>query len=203
MNRRSFIDLTALLDVMLILFFAAIINMASSADVANVNSNEMKVLYESEQEKVESIENQVKILDQSLSEALKELEITENELASLYGSEVENLDDHREMLSKISKLDIVLVGHLNELWINGQETDIHIIRDRLDTPSRLIILAKDIKDALKLAIERRENSDILFIKITVQDREVYKYAYDYLVDIIEEVILDYGKDKVMISKEYD
>lgn len=203
MSRKSFIDLTALLDVMLLLFFAAIINMANSANVAQDNSYEMKLLYETEQEKVESIENQLEISHEELAEALDKLETTEKELASLYGSKVENIDDYKEMLSKISKVDIMLVGNLNELWINGQETDIHIIRERLETSPRQLILEKDIKDAVKLAIEHRENSDILFLNITIQDREVYKYAYDYLVDVLEEVILEYGKDKVMLSKEFD
>lgn len=203
MSRKSFIDLTALLDVMLLLFFAAIINMANSANVAQDNSYEMKLLYETEQEKVESIENQLEISHDELAEALDKLETTEKELASLYGSKVENIDDYKEMLSKISKVDIMLVGNLNELWINGQETDIHIIRERLETSPRQLILEKDIKDAVKLAIEHRENSDILFLNITIQDREVYKYAYDYLVDVLEDVILEYGKEKVMLSKEFD
>jgi biopolymer transport protein ExbD len=203
MYKRSFIDLTALLDVMLILFFAAIINMAGSADVAIDTSNEMSELYENEKEKVENIENQIEESEASLTKALNQLELTEQELATLYGSKVEDLDDYREMLSKISKIEIMLVGNLNELWINGQETNIYIIRERLDTPSRLLILEKDIKNALNLAIEHRENSDILFLKIGVQDREVYKYAYDYLLDVLDEVVLEYGKDKVMLSKEFD
>lgn len=203
MNKRTFIDLTALLDVMLILFFAAIINMAGSADVAIDTSNEITELYEIEKEKVENIENKIEETEASLREALDQLEMTEQELATLYGSKVEDLDDYREMLSKISKIEIMLVGNLNELWINDQETNIYIIRERLDTPSRLLILEKDIKNALKLAIEHRENSDILFLKISVQDREVYKYAYDYLLDVLDEVVLEYGKDKVMLSKEFD
>lgn len=203
MNRKSFVDLTALLDVMLILFFAAIINMASSSEVLIEENRDMLEQVEEEKEKIEIIENELELVNKSLEEVLYELEVTDKELASLYGSEVEDLDNYREILSRISKIEIMLVGNFNELWINDEEKDINIIRERLETFEREAILRREIEDAINLAIEHREKSDIIFLKVSVNDREVYKYAYNYLIEIIDEVILEYGKDKVMISRPFN
>lgn len=202
MTRQSFVDLTSLLDVVLILFFAALINMSNSADMIKAEYIEVLDQIEEEKEKTVEVEKQLDLAEKSLEEALEDLEISESELASLYGDEVEDLDDYREILSKISKIEVMLTSDLNELWINDEEQNIHIIRERLESPSRKKLLEKEITAALNLAIEHRDKSDIIFLRITVKDTEVYKYAYDYLIEIVDDIILDYGKDKVIISREY-
>ena len=202
MTRKSFVDLTSLLDVMLILFFAALINMSNSAEI--IKTENIEVLDQIEQEKVktEQVEKELDLMKISLEETLKDLELSETELASLYGDEVDELDDHKEILSKISKIEVMLVSDLNELWINDEEQNINIVRERLELPSRKELLEKEITSALNLAIEHRDKSDIIFLRITVNDTDVYKYAYDYLVEIIDDIILEYGKDKVIISREF-
>lgn len=202
MNRKSFVDLTALLDVMLILFFAALINMASSADVLMEENIEVLDQFTEEKEKTEKIGKELDYVKKSLEEALKDLELSETELSSLYGGKSENLDDYREILSRISKIDIMLAGQSNELWINDEEKNINIVRERLETSAREVILRKEITSALNFAIDHRDKSDIIFLKVSVKDIDVYKYAYDYLIEIIDDIILEYGKDKVMISREF-
>lgn len=196
MNRKSFVDLTALLDVVLILFFAVLINMANSVDVIAEENSEMSDQIIEVEEKHKKIENELEM-------ALKNLEIKESELASLLGVEAEELEDYQEIISRISKIDIMLVGENNELFINDQETNINIVREKLETPARRDILEREIKSALNLAIERRDKSSFIFMRISVNDREVYKYAYDYLTEIVNAVVLDYGKDKVMMSREFE
>lgn len=193
MNRKSFVDLTALLDVMLILFFAALINMASSADVLMEEKQNASKQLEAEKIKVEQSKEALDVVS-------KELEESKKELVTLYGTEI---DDYKEILNKISKIDVMLVGESNEVWINNKTTDINIVREKIDNGNREEILEKDLKKKLNLAVDHREKSDIIFIKITVNDREVYKYAYDYLVTIVDEIVLEYGKDKVMMSREFD
>jgi predicted nuclease with TOPRIM domain len=203
MNRKSFIDLTSLLDVMLILFFAALINMASSSEMIKEENQEVLNQFEEEKEMTSDLQEQLKNVTQSLNKVQDDLTLRESELASLYGQEVDDLDDYKEILSKISKLDVMLVGNNNELWINGQEKDINIIRERLVSESRKDILREDIRTALNLAIEQRDKSDIIFLRVTVKDKDVYKYAYDYLVDVLEDVIKEYGEDKVIVSRQFD
>jgi len=196
MNRKSFVDLTALLDVVLILFFAVLINMANSVEVISEENNEMI-------DQVEEVQAKNKDMKDELAKALKDLELKESELASLYGSEADVLEDYREIIDRISKIDIMLVGENNELYINEEETDINIVRERLETPSRRDILEEEIKSAINLAIETRDKSSFIFIRISVNDRDVYKYAYDYLTEIVNTVVSDYGRDKVMMSREFE
>lgn len=196
MNRKSFVDLTALLDVVLILFFAVLINMANSADVIAEENNEMS-------DQIIEIEEKNKKIENELEKALKDLEIKESEVATLLGVEVEELEDYQEIISRISKIDIMLVGENNELFINDQETNISIVREKLETPARRDILEKELKSAINLAIERRDKSDFIFIRISVNDTDVYKYAYDYLTEILNEVVLEYGKEKIMMSREFE
>ncbi|HKL41416.1 MAG TPA: hypothetical protein VJ962_02360 [Clostridia bacterium] len=196
MNRKSFVDLTALLDVVLILFFAVLINMANSVEVISEENNEMI-------DQVEEVQAKNKDMKDELEKALKDLELKESELASLYGSEADVLEDYREIIDRISKIDIMLVGENNELYINEEETDINIVRERLETPSRRDILEEEIKSAINLAIETRDKSSFIFIRISVNDRDVYKYAYDYLTEIVNTVVSDYGRDKVMMSREFE
>lgn len=196
MNRKSFVDLTALLDVVLILFFAVLINMANSVDVIAEENNEMS-------DQITEIEEKHKKIENELEEALKDLEIKEFELASLMGVEAEELEDYQEIINRISKVDIMLVGENNELFINDQETNISIVREKLETPARREILEKEIKSAINLAIERRDKGNFIFIRISVNDTDVYKYAYDYLTEIVDAVVLEYGKDKVMMSREFE
>jgi len=203
MNRKSFVDLTALLDVVLILFFAVLINMASSADVIREENTEALDQFTEEKEKTEQIKKELSVAKQSLKEALEDLEISERELASLYGDEAEELDNYREIISRISKIDIMLVGESNELWINDEDKNINIVREKLETSERREILKKEITSAINLAIDGRDKSDFIFLRVSVKDIDVYKYAYDYLIEIIDDVILDYGKDKVMMSREFE
>jgi len=203
MNRKSFVDLTALLDVMLILFFALLINMASSADVIMEEKLEMLDQFNEEKEKTEKIEKELDDVKKSLDDALEDLELSETELASLYGDKAEDLDVYREILSRISKINIMLVGQSNELWINDEEKNINIVRERLETSARKMILRKEIMSAINLAIDNRDKSDIIFLRVSVKDIDVYKYGYDYLIEVIDDIILEYGKDKVMISREFE
>lgn len=173
--------MTALLDVVLILFFAAIINISSQVDVM-------------QDQKTEAL--------RGLEDAQIQATQLSEELAEAYGVNVDELSDYKEVYDRISKIAIQLVGNTNEVWINGQSTQINIIRERLEPLERERLLKKELETALKLAIEKREKSDILFIRISVNDRDVYKYAYDYLLDLLDEVIVQYGKDKVMLSREF-
>jgi len=196
MNRKSFVDLTALLDVVLILFFAVLINMANSADVIAEENNEIL-------DQMAEVEEKTKKMENELEDALKDLELKESELASLYGDEAEELEDYREIISRISKIEIMLVGETNELWINDQNTNINIVREKLETSERRNILKREITTAINLAIERRDKSNFIFLRVSVKDIDVYKYAYDYLIDVIDAVVLEYGKDKVMMSREFE
>jgi uncharacterized protein YlxW (UPF0749 family) len=203
MSKKSFIDLTALLDVVLILFFAALINMANSAELDKETKNAAEAQLQEQVQENQRLQETVDVLEAKVSSLDEDLHAHKAELVDLYGSEIEDLKDHQEILSKISIIEIVLTGENNELIINDGETNIHILKERLLTEERTSILEEDLITALNDAIDSRDKSDIIFMKVSVADREVYKYAYDYLLDVVNKVINDYGKDKVMLSKEFD
>ncbi len=202
MNKRSFIDLTALLDVVLILLFAALLNMAGKTELANQRFDAASDELKDARKLIDKVESDNEDLKEELENLNNELGEKELELASLYGSDVKDVDHYKDILSRISVITVTLKGEDNELFVQGNSTGINILKESLATSSREESLEKSLKTAIEDAIRNRSKSDILFIRLELADDDVYKYAYDYLVGIIYEIIDDYGEDKVMLSREY-
>jgi len=56
---------------------------------------------------------------------------------------------------------------------------------------------EEIKNVIEEAIKKRRNGDILMISLSILDENVYKYAYDLIKETIDEVVEDYGEEKVL------
>ncbi len=193
MNRQSFIDLTALLDVVLILFFAALINLAARADV-----NQQLALQMGQQ--VDDLTIQNGQLASEIADIAAENSAIKRQLAVLYGTEMDNVADYRAILSRISVIKVELRGDDNQLVINDQASAVKIVRESFLNDERKEQLDQKVLRLLNSAIDNRQKSDIIYLKIVVSDRDVYKYAVDYLLTKIDDVVARYGRDKVMLSK---
>lgn len=191
-TNKSIIDLTALLDVILILFFAALLNIALKAETIDdkrLDLEEKNVAYSKEIIKLKRENNR---LQKSLLQA-------NTHLAQLYNNQSKSIEDYREIVNRISIIKIGLKGEDNQLYINDEVTGIYIVKESLATPERKLELVNTLKNALESAIYKRQKSDILFIQLVLLDDDVYKYAYDLTFETAKEVIATYGKDKVIFA----
>ncbi len=195
MNRQSFIDLTALLDVVLILFFAALINLAGKADVNQQLAHDMQLKAAS-----------LSATNQQLAAQNADLRagnlLMRQQLADLYGAERDRVEDYQTILNRISIVEVALRGDDNQLVINEQASSIYIVRDSFLSQTRRQQLDQKVRNALNGAIDKRQKGDIIYLKVTVSDREVYKYAVDYLMNQVNAVVEQYGRDKVILSTWY-
>lgn len=202
MNKRSFVDLTALLDVVLILLFAALLNMATRTEATQEQLEESNASLGKLNEKVGDLLKKEKSLSADLELVKNELEEKKRELASLYGARVDEVDEYKDILSRISVIRIEIKGEENSVLVQGKASGISLVKEAMLTEERQVKLRKSLTDEIETAIRLRERSDILFIRLSVIGDEVYKYAYDYMVSVLEDVIAKYGADKVMFSKVY-
>ncbi len=193
MNRQSFIDLTALLDVVLILFFAALINLAARADVHQQLALQLE-------QQVDDMTLQNEQLTLVNAELLAENAAARQELSELYGREMASVVDYRAIISRISLITVELRGDDNQLLVNNEVSSVNIVRENLSTEERKNQLDQKVTRLLDMAIDNRQKSDIIYLKVIVSDREVYKYAVDYLLAQINAAIERYGREKVILSK---
>ncbi len=193
MNRHSFIDLTALLDVVLILFFAALINLAGRAEA----SQQMALRLEQSMTDLTEANSQLTAKNADL---LADNSAIKQQLSDLYGKELEDVADYRAILNRISVLEIALRGDDNQIIINDDASTIHIVRENFLTDVRKEQLDQKVLRLLNDAIDKRTKGDIIFLKVVVSDREVYKYAVDYLMAKIDVAVDRYGRDKVILAK---
>ncbi len=193
MNRQSFIDLTALLDVVLILFFAALINLAGRAEA----SQQMALRLEQNMADLSAANQQ---LTSQNAELLADNSAIKQQLSDLYGTEMDDIDDYRAILNRVSVLEIALRGDDNQIIINDKASTVNIVRENFLTDERQKQLDKKVMRLLNDAVDNRSKSDIIYLKVVVSDRDVYKFAVDYLMAKIDIAIERYGRDKVILSK---
>ncbi len=193
MNRQSFIDLTALLDVVLILFFAALINLAGRAEA----SQQMALRLEQNMADLTEANSQLTAQNADL---IADNSAIRQQLSALYGKELDSVADYRAILNRISVLEIALQGADNQIIINDKASAINIVRESFLTDARKKQLDQKVLRLLNDAIDNRPKGDIIYLKVVVSDRDVYKYAVDYLLAKIDIAIERYGRDKVILSK---
>ncbi len=193
MNRQSFIDLTALLDVVLILFFAALINLAGRAEA----SQQMALRLEQNMADLTAVNSQ---LTAENADLIADNHVIKQQLSDLYGKDLRDVADYRAILNRISVLEIALRGDDNQVIINDKVSGINIVRESFLTDARKKQLDEKLLRSLNEAIDNRSKGDIIYLKVVVSDRDVYKYAVDYLMAKIDVVIDRYGRDKVILSK---
>lgn len=185
MNKRSFIDLTALLDVVLILFFAAAIQLSHS---------QQQVLQAAQDNQLALEESRL-----TISQLEQQRDELERAVVDRFGTKLANAGDYRAILNKISIIQFSLSGEDNLLMVNDQSSHINIIRASFNNEQRLSALKKNVASAIDKAIAGRDKSDILYIKVVVSDDEVYKYAVDFFVEQLQQAIIQYGRDKVILQ----
>lgn len=218
MNKRAVLELTPLLDVILIILFAVIINVSQS-NIASVKDKE--ILKEELMNEVLKYEIE-KSKNEKLNEALYQLLSKDKEkfdeiIKNIYESDSKVYDNtdkesteiliqeilkYSSLSKQISFIDIGLYGENNRIYLNNNKTNIYIPYEEIETLDKKLVKKEEIKNVIEEAIKKRRNGDILMISLSILDENVYKYAYDLVKETIDEAIEDYGEEKVLKGEFY-
>lgn len=192
MNRRSLLQLTPLVDVLLILLFAVIINVHHESD---------DVVKEQEKLKDEFKEINVSLAiekekNKEISEIITEIFKLENKLNN--NSSNNELTNSKYILKELIKydaisdnmavIDLSLGGDNNRLYIDGEATNIYITYEEITDSEKRKGKIDEIKSKIESSINKNKNSKIILITLGLRDNEVYKFAYDLLEKTIKSSI---------------
>lgn len=174
MNKNNIFDLTPLLDVILILLFAILINgQFERAQAADAYEAEIEALSKANQ--IESATQNQEIL--ALKKELEALEgVSESELT------LEDLQTYDALKEITQIIKVNLVTFQNQLLMDGESTGIYVLKSQLDDPAQMDTLYTRIQTTLKR--QMRSNQTVLII--LEGDAQIYNYAYTF----VEKTLLD-------------
>jgi len=220
LKKRSFIELTPLLDVVLILLFIFILNV-------NTTQENLYQAFSDIQQSKEDLVKELQIKNQQLDQITKALssflQLDRQQLLSLLedasNSEKENfmktleplLDDkqivqellyYQALQNFFNPIHIGLKGSDNRLWINDQSTTITISKNEIQTAENYEQKKKQIISCIEKEIPSslEENNRIL-LYLSLLDSEVYQYAYKLTWDALTDIEKQYGPEHIFKAEQ--
>lgn len=174
MNKNTLFDLTPLLDVILILLFAILINgQFERAQAVELYEDEIEALYQSSQMEISKKNQEI----MALKSTLKDLQ---------FASETEwSLEDVRtyEALKDITQIITVrLVSLQNQILLNDENSGIYILKSQIDD----LVQMENLKLRIQTAIKKQMRTNQPVLIILEGDTLIYNYAYNF----VERVLLD-------------
>ncbi|NLL70047.1 MAG: hypothetical protein GX238_02825 [Epulopiscium sp.] len=230
MKKRAIIELTALLDVVLILLFMFIFNVSASQEnleqslhhTQNSNQQLLAELKEKNQQ-LEQIQKERQDVEQLVKSLSSFLQMQEDELFSIINdlseSEqkkfIETLDpwlDEKQIIQELLQyqtlqsffytIHIGLKSGENELWINNQPTGITISVGEIQNPENYEKKKKQIMASIEKEIQRPSGeANRILLSLSLLDEEVYQYAYEITWYAITEIENKYGPQRIFKSEQ--
>lgn len=174
MNKNNIFDLTPLLDVILILLFAILINgQFERAQATDAYEAEMQALSAANQTQAAAQNQEILALKKEL-EALTAVSETDWTLEDL------QTYDALKDITQIIKVNLVTLQ--NQVLLDGENTGIYILKSQLDDPAQMETLYTRVHTTLKR--QMRANQTVLII--LEGDTQIYNYAYTFM----EKTLLD-------------
>lgn len=192
MNKNSMFDLTPLLDVILILLFAILINgqfERSEADAAYESA-----LSESEAAYERSLAEQATETSRLSSEIL-ELNRIIDELKAVQDSDLTaaDLKKYEALQGLVRILDVRLESRENLVIIDGVRTNLYLLYDELATPEQMAVQ----RERLKTLLQERLNLSSGMVLLTLsEDGQVFRYAYQLVHSVILELVESAGPNRL-------
>ena len=174
MNKNNIFDLTPLLDVILILLFAILINgQFERAQATDAYASEIEALNKANQIEAAAQNQEILALKKDL-EAL--------EAASESDWTLEDIQTYDALKDITQIINVDLITLQNQLLIDGENTGIYVLKSQLDDPAQMETLYNRIQTTLKKHM--RTNQTVLII--LEGDTQIYNYAYTF----VEKTLLD-------------
>ncbi|MGM0641297.1 MAG: hypothetical protein ACQESN_07750 [Thermotogota bacterium] len=234
MKKRTIIELTAFVDILLILLFAFLFNISETNqkadlvenkntklaqenlelknDLENISTNYIDIKNENDKLKQQNnfYENYYKELSENIEKAFNNYELPEgvseeslNEIKNMIDDKDINLDymiKNEGLMENFFVLDIIIQGEEPEILFNEQNIDFSINYDQYQSENsrnnKLNKLSETIDDKL------RENGipQMIYITIKQNDKDVYLFAYNLLLESVKKIQNKYGADRVYFTE---
>jgi hypothetical protein len=207
MRNNKYIDLTALLDVMMIILFAVLMNIQTeNIEIKQISQDNAKSI------EILSIENhdlikQNKALEKVLSEfnlSLAQFITMDNKNISLDNPEAfrEEILKYNVVKSRFSFIDVHLKTNSNHLYINEQGTNIYIFYEQVSDPARRTSLKASIQEAIEAQLQLHNSNKPFYLLSLKEDGTVYRYAYTLVWEVIKDIESKYGPDRIFKLEVY-
>lgn len=217
------LDFTSLLDILLILLFAFIINsnaqvqqkeeaMQSQLEKANAQASELgKLLSEKDMEQKELekklVEAETQKLQQELYTAQYKVELdnaleTIRQQAKSPNLTMQTWHNYKVMANKFLVLNVSIVSPENQLIINEKKMPFFLSYEEVseeDTRSKKLT---QLEDLIEKEIDNSINSGNLILISAGKDGKIERQIYLLLWDAIRNIETKYGKDKLFKTEFY-
>lgn len=171
MTKPPIPDMTPLLDVILILLFAILINSGISQEASKSVDREA-----------------IEALSRSLNAANIELSASKTALKQVLSAPMtfEDIQKYDALKKKVFIVDVRLKGHENAVTLNEHATGIYLLSDSEKRASQVQQLIK----ALRAEVQSSAGSNSLTLFTLSEDGAVYRYAYLAAQSALESVVDD-------------
>ena len=185
MNKKSLFDMTPLLDVILILLFAILINgQFERAEAESAYSAELERIELEKSETVSAMSHELL----TLQKTLEDLKLTQDHPVS-----AEDIKKYDALKRLVHIIDLRLETRENHLLIDGARTGFYLLYDEVASPEQRILQ----RDRLKNLIMDRLGQTTGLILITLsEDGEVFRYAYQLVHGVMLELVQTIGPDRI-------
>ena len=166
--------MTPLLDVILILMFAILINgqfERTQMEASDINESN------------------------ALSEQIIELSQNVEDLKALVDSPItsEDLKKYDALKDLVKIIDVRLETSENALTLDGVKTNVYLLYDGLSTPNQIDAQKNRLST---LFLEKMQQPSGVALITLKEDGEVYRYAYQLVHNVILELVKEQGRDKL-------
>ena len=228
---KSVVDLTPLLDVVLILLFALLMSMSFEQDTvkaeaaeldseliqAQVEKAELNALLLEQQEQMDKLKANLEVLDEQ-SQVMDEAvinwfaseEIRDKELVT--SEDFEEIFDQEKTNQSLYQMDFIAnqfffvelefdTDNLHQVVINGSPTNIQLTFEKRGDQTQLDLAYNEIYDVIEKEMVSNKGG-YSFVLFTLKDNgQVYKYAYDLVWGVIKDLEEKYT-DQTIYKLQY-
>lgn len=165
MKRNSWMDLTPLLDIFLILLFAVLINQT-------VGQRQLEGAYASELDQIKSKNTQLAL----------ELETVMDQVSAVGLNAGDERVKYDFLVEKVLVLDVELRSIRNQIFIDHRPTGLYLV----DQPERRDLQISAIRQALDEELQRFSGEVPMCLVTLKADTSTYRYAYLMALEAIKE-----------------
>ncbi|MBC7958347.1 MAG: hypothetical protein H7X94_00645 [Vallitaleaceae bacterium] len=223
MKRDHIVDLTSLLDIMLILLFAFMINMAGNVREQEKTSEDSKKTNEALQSELDQKNLQVQELEEQLAQdqvQMLELQNRNSKEATLLKEQLETLSEwmgnHEKVVDPevlndtiqkyeaISKfyvfVDIQLQTGDSHIFVNGEDTGIYILEQELTTPEMKATKQSVIEELIANHMDNIKGGYSFALITLSEDGQVKRAQYNLVWEAVKAAQQKKDSDKVFITQ---
>ena len=201
MQREKLIDLTPLLDILMIILFAVLMNVQAEKSVSEETAKEQAQVIEELSKtnrdlvrEQEALEGELTKITTFLSEWV---EMEDNAFRVTQPEELrEELIKYETIRDKIFFVDVALQTKSNKLFINDKTAYIYIPYSQVSDKAKRETLKGRIQDLIEEELPLGGGEKSFYVISLKDDGEVYRYAYQVVWEVIKDIEDKYGRDKV-------